>query len=456
MMAQQQLQQPQAAQLGRVPPQNLEAEMALIGSMLLGQEAVAQALDVVDAQAFYKAAHRMIFEAMVRLYNENEPADLVTVSDALTKQHQLDRVGGASYLAELASNVPTTAHAAHYGKIVKEKYVLRQLIESSTQIVTDGYAGQIDAAVLLDQAERSIFEIAERGVKREIVPVKDIIKSSIETIDNLYQRKGLITGLPTGFDDLDQMTAGFHPADLVIVAGRPSMGKSAFALNVVENLAIQDRVGVAVFSLEMSSEHLVQRMLCSHARINAHNVRRGILGKEDWGHLTAAAGKLSDVPIFLDDSSSLTMFELRSKARRLKARHDIGLIVVDYLQLMEERSIRDNRQQEISMISRNLKALARELNVAVVAISQLSRAPERRESFRPRLSDLRESGSIEQDADLVLLLFREEYYQPTEDNKGQAEIIIAKQRHGPVGTLRTAFLKEYVRFENLASRSEIS
>ncbi len=441
--------------LERLPPQNIEAEMAVLGALFLGEEAIAQVLEMVDDDAFYKEAHQQIFRAIMHLYDQRQPVDLLTVTEELKRRDLLDAVGGASYLALLASSVPTTAHVAHYARIVKDKSLLRQLIRTATRIVTDSYNGQAEPQTLLDRAEHAMFEIAERKVTREVVPMKDVIKGSIETIDRLYQRKGATTGLSTGFDDLDQMTAGLHASDLIIVAGRPSMGKSAFALGLVEHLAVQQRVPIAIFSLEMSSDHLVQRMLCSHARINAHNVRRGILSQSDWPKLTNAAGKLSEAPIFIDDSPSLPIFELRAKARRLTARHQIRLLVVDYLQLMEERSLSfaDNRQQEIALISRNLKALARELDVAVLAISQLSRAPERRETFRPRLSDLRESGAIEQDADLVLLLFREEYYTPTDENKGQAEIIIAKQRHGPVGAVKLTFLKEFVRFENLAART---
>jgi len=441
--------------LERLPPQNIEAEMAVLGALFLGEEAIAQVLEMVDDDAFYKEAHQQIFRAITHLYDQRQPVDLLTVTEELKRRDLLDAVGGASYLALLASSVPTTAHVAHYARIVKDKSLLRQLIRTATRIVTDSYNGQAEPQTLLDRAEHAMFEIAERKVTREVVPMKDVIKGSIETIDRLYQRKGATTGLSTGFDDLDQMTAGLHASDLIIVAGRPSMGKSAFALGLVEHLAVQQRVPIAIFSLEMSSDHLVQRMLCSHARINAHNVRRGILSQSDWPKLTNAAGKLSEAPIFIDDSPSLPIFELRAKARRLTARHQIRLLVVDYLQLMEERSLSfaDNRQQEIALISRNLKALARELDVAVLAVSQLSRAPERRETFRPRLSDLRESGAIEQDADLVLLLFREEYYTPTDENKGQAEIIIPKQRHGPVGAVKLTFLKEFVRFENLAART---
>ena len=441
--------------LDRVPPQNLDAEMTVLGSMLLGAEAIAQATELLDERAFYKEAHRHLFSAMLALDSEGQPADVVTLTEELRKRNLLEHVGGASYIATLAGAVPTAAHVAHYAKIVKEKALLRQLIGVATRIVGECYEHQAEPQTLLDRAESAIFEVADRRIARDAVAMKDIIKGSIETIDTLYQRKGMITGLPTGFEELDHLTAGLHASDLIIVAGRPSMGKSAFALGIAEHMAVVHKVPAAIFSVEMSKEHLVQRMLCSHARINAHNVRRGILSQSDWPKLTNAAGKLSEAPMFIDDSPNLSIYELRAKARRLKSRYGIQFVVVDYLQLMEEPTHSDNRQQEIAVISRHLKALARELDVAMLAVSQLSRAPERRETFRPRLSDLRESGAIEQDADLVLLLFREEYYTPNEDNKGQAEVIIAKQRHGPVGTLRLAFLKDFVRFENLAPGREL-
>ena len=436
--------------LERVPPQNLEAEMAVLGSMLLEEDALSAAAEVLEEAAFYKDAHRKIFSCILALYTHNVAVDLVTLTDELKRKSWLDEVGGPSYLATLTGVVPTSANVEHYCRIVKEKAILRSLIKASTHIASECYEESGGAESLLDRAEQRIFEIASNKIKQDAVAVKELIKGSIETIDNLYQHKGIITGLPTGFSELDEMLAGLHPADLIIVAGRPAMGKSSLALSLSEHAAMDKRVPVAVFSLEMSKEHLVQRMLCSHARINAHNVRSGVLSASDWPKLTQAAGKLSETPIFIDDSPSLSILELRAKARRLKARHDIGLIILDYLQLMEEPSYSDNRQQEITVISRNLKALARELRVPVIAVSQLSRAPERRETFRPRLSDLRESGSIEQDADVVLLLFREEYYNPTEENRGVAEVIIGKQRNGPTGTVKLTFIKEYTRFESLA------
>ncbi len=436
--------------LERLPPQNLDAEQAILGSMLLEEEAIVQAAELLDDGVFYKDSHRKIFATVVSLYRENTPVDLVTLTDALKQRNLLETIGGASYLTTLTSVVPTAANAQYYCRIVKQKAILRELIRATTRIASECYDGAIEPDFLLDKAESLIFEIASKKLKRDAVAMKDIIKSSIEMIDALYQRKGMITGLPTGYPDLDQELAGLQLADLIIVAGRPAMGKSSFALCIAENVAVAQKAGVAIFSLEMSKESVVQRMLCSHARINAHNVRSGMLSASDWPNLTKAAGKLSELPIFVDDSPGVSILELRAKARRLKSRHNISLVVLDYLQLMEESAIAENRQQEISIISRSLKALARELNVPVIAVSQLSRAPERRESFRPRLSDLRESGAIEQDADVVLMLFREDYYNQTEENKGVAEVIIAKQRNGPTGTVKLAFIKEYTRFEPLA------
>ena len=441
---------PDLTTLERLPPQNLEAEQAVLGSMLLEEEAVVQATELLEEAAFYRDGHRKIFAALLSLYKAHVAVDLVTLTDELKKRGALEDVGGPSYLATLTSVVPTAANAEHYCRIVKQKHILRDLIRAATHITSECYEGAMEPDHLLDRAETLIFDIASKKIKRDAVAMKDIIKSSIEMIDALYQRKGMITGLPTGFLELDQQLAGLQPAELVVVAGRPAMGKSSLALSIAEHVALGQKAGVAMFSLEMSKESLVQRMLCSHARINAHHVRTGMLSTSDWPNLTKAAGKLSEAPIFVDDSPSLSVLELRAKARRLKSRHDISLVILDYLQLMEESSRSENRQQEISVISRSLKALARELTVPIIAVSQLSRAPERRESFRPRLSDLRESGAIEQDADVVLMLFREDYYNSTDENKGIAEIIIAKQRNGPTGTVKLAFISEYTRFETLA------
>ncbi len=439
----------------RVPPQNIEAEIAVLGSMLIEEEAIAKAIEILDEKSFYKEAHRIIYKTILDLFGRNSAADIVTLTEELNKKGQLDAVGGAPYLASLASSIPTAANIEHYARIVKEKAILRHLINNATEIVQDCYESASNVNELLDKAERAIFEIATRKVEQKSLHLKDIIKDSIETIDNLYQRKENITGIPTGFHEFDVMTAGLQPSDLIIVAGRPSMGKSAFATCIAEYAGIVEKIPVAFFSLEMSKEQLVQRMLCSHARVNAHKVRTGFLSQSDWPRLVNAAGKLSEAPVFIDDTPAISVLELRAKARRFKAQHDIKLVILDYLQLMQGSIRFENRQQEISEISRSLKALARELDISLIAISQLSRAVEQRSDHRPQLSDLRESGAIEQDADVVILLLREEYYNPhLEDVKGSAEVIIAKQRNGPVGSLKLTFINEYTRFENLSTREE--
>jgi len=439
--------------LEKVPPQNIEAEIAVLGSMLIEDEAIAQAVELIQSPFFYRDAHQKIFQAIVDLYSANKAVDLVTLTEELKKRGELDGVGGAAYLTELTAAVPTAANVQHYARIVKEKSILRNLINTATQIVTQSYGGQEEASFLLDKAEKQIFDIAGSQLRTMCVSIKEIIKDSIETIEGFYRKKAHVTGLATGFDDLDMMTAGLHGGELIIIAGRPSMGKSALATCIAEYVGVHEQKAVAVFSLEMSKEQLVQRMLCSHARVQLQRARSGFLTQSDWPNLVTAAGKLAEAPIYIDDSAALTSLELRAKARRMKARHNIELVVVDYMQLMDSPAAgRENRQQEISEISRGLKALAKELNLPLIAISQLSRAPEKRETFRPRLSDLRESGAIEQDADLVMLLFREEYYHPKEENKGIAEVIVAKQRNGPIGSQNLLFLSEYTRFENLSKR----
>ncbi|MGA2775618.1 MAG: replicative DNA helicase [Candidatus Omnitrophota bacterium] len=440
--------------LDKVPPQNLEAEMAVLGSMLLDEEAISIAVETLDGSYFYKDHHKKIFEAILELYNVNKAVDLITLTNELKRTGALEEIGGPSFLASLANAVPTSANIAHYAGIVKEKGILRTLINNSTRIVSMCYETEGNIDEVVDNAEKFIFEVSERKTQGGFIPLKELVKDSIETIDQLYQKKQHVTGVPTGFVDFDIKTAGLQPSDLIIIAGRPSMGKSSLALGIAEYAGIIEKIPTAIFSLEMSKEQLVQRMLCSHAKVDAHKVRTGYLSTSDWPRLTAAAGKLSEAPIYIDDSPGISVMELRAKARRLKMHHDIQLIVLDYLQLMRGSSGIENRQQEISEISRSLKALARELNVPLIGISQLSRAVESRTDHRPQLSDLRESGAIEQDADVVVLLLREEYYSPTPDNQGIAEVIIAKQRNGPVGNLQLAFIKEYTRFENISRLSE--
>ena len=433
-------------------PQNLEAEMAVLGSMLLEEEAIGIACEKLQADSFYKDAHKKIFLSIISLYNKNKAVDLITVRDELRIKDELDSVGGPAYITELFNFVPSSANIEHYIQIVREKSILRSLISVSNHIIQEAYDKENNVSELLDRAEGLIFDISSHKKETTVVSIREIIKESIETIDRLYQKKAHVTGVPTGFIDFDTKTAGLQNSDLIIIAARPSMGKSAFAINIAEYAALTEKIPVAFFSLEMSKEQLVQRLLCSHAKLDAHKVRTGFLSTSDWPKLTSAASRLSEAPIFIDDTPAISVMELRAKARRLKSQFDIKLLILDYMQLMRG-TFTDNRQQEISEISRSLKALARELGIPLIAISQLSRAVESRQDHRPQLSDLRESGAIEQDADVVVLLLREEYYNPTEDNKGLAEINIAKQRNGPVGSINLVFLGEYTRFENLTTRS---
>ncbi len=436
--------------LEKVPPHNLEVEMAVLGSMLMDEDAISVAAEVLNPDAFYKDTHRKIFEAILGLYNSNKAVDLITLSEELKCSGLLEDIGGVSFLTSLANAVPSAANINHYVNIVKEKSILRTLINNSTRILSLCYESEGNITEVVDNAERLIFEVSDRRSQGTYLALKEIVKDSIETIDRLYQKKEHVTGIPTGYIDFDIKTAGLQPSDLIVIAGRPSMGKSALALGIAEYAGVVERIPLVMFSLEMSKEQLVQRMLCAHAKVDAHKVRTGYLATSDWPRLTAAAGKLSEAPIFIDDTPAISVMELRAKARRLKAHHDIQMIILDYLQLMRGTGNPESRQQEISEISRSLKALARELKVPVIAISQLSRAVEARTDHRPQLSDLRESGAIEQDADVVVLILREEYYNATAENQGIAEINIAKQRNGPVGSLKLTFIKEYTRFENIA------
>lgn len=441
--------------LEKVPPQNLEAEMSVLGSMLMEEEAIAQAIELLEEKSFYHEAHRKVFSAILSLYDQGKAVDLITLTEQLRKQGNLEEVEGAAYLTSLINSVPTAANVEYYARIVQEKAILRTLINTATQIVTDSYTHQQEVDFFLDKVESLIFNISQRRIRRDFVPVKELIHDSIELAEKLTQKKQLVTGLPTGFTDFDTLTSGLQPSDLVIVAGRPSMGKSALAVNIALHLGVKKKVPVALFSMEMSKEQLVQRMLCSEARVDAHKLRTGFLESRAFTDLTSAAGRLAESPIFIDDSPDISSLEVRAKARRLKSKEDIGLIIIDYLQLMQGRFRVENRQQEISEISRSLKSLARELNVPVIALSQLSRAVEAREPPRPRLADLRESGAIEQDADLVAFLYREEYYKKeTDENRGIAELNIAKQRNGPVGAIKLIFVKECTRFENYSRRPE--
>ena len=437
--------------LRRVPPQSLDAEQSVLGGILLENAALDRVVTLLSVDDFYREAHRSIFRAMLSLSERNEPVDLITLTEALRVRGQLADVGGATYLAELAERVPTAANVAHYARIVRDKSVLRSLIGAATEIAARSYDAADDVGDLLDRAEGQIFAISDREVKAGFVRFDTLLPETFETIDRLHKSKQSVTGVPTGFHDLDRMTAGLQPSDLIIVAGRPSMGKTAFCLNIAQYVGVHAGKGVGVFSLEMSKEQLVMRMLCSEARVDLAALRTGHLSNVEFDALASAADRLAHTPIYIDDTPALSALELRAKARRLARDPDakLSLIVVDYLQLMRADG-KDSREQEISEISRSLKALAKELRVPVIALSQLNRQVENRNPPKPRLSDLRESGAIEQDADVICFIYREEAYVEDTDKKGIAEIIVAKQRNGPIGSVELAFLHQYTKFEDLA------
>ncbi len=439
----------------KIPPQNLEAEQSTLGAMLLEADAIGRALEIIREEAFYQEAHRIIFRAILELYNRNEPVDYITLTDLLSRWGELDKIGGAAYLTSLTDAVPTTAHVEHYARIVREKHTLRSLIRTATQVVGRCYTEEEDAGRLLDEAEKAIFELSQDRQRGTVVQVRDVIHNAMEMVENLSKHDSHITGVPTGFPELDQITAGLQPGELVILAARPSMGKTALALNIAAYAAIEAKIPSVVFSMEMSSESLVTRMLCTDARVDLKNVRTGRLGEGDLGHLSMSAGRLFDSPIFIDDSPSNNVLEIRSKARRLKSEQKIGLVIIDYIQMMQGVGRIENRQQEIASISRSLKGLAKELRGPVLVVSQLSRAPESRvgESRRPQLSDLRESGAIEQDADVVAFIYREAYYDREKRDDKTAEIIIAKQRNGPTDTVKLIFNQNYTRFDSMSWRA---
>lgn len=436
----------------RLPPQSLEAEMAVLGAVLLDNHAFSIATESVTAESFYKKANSNIFAAMTSLAQRGEAIDMITLSEELKKLGTYQSIGGAAYLTSIMDNVHTAANAEHYAGIVLEKFILRRLITISNQLATRCYAGDQDAAEILDDAERSVFEISQQGLFRGFQPVGNIIKDKFKNIEELYQSGKHVSGLPSPFDELDSYTSGFQNSDLIIIAGRPGMGKTSFSLNLAQYLAIKEKIPVGIFSLEMAADQLVLRLLCSEARVDSNRLRTGYVKSTEYAELALVAGYLAEAPIYIDDSAGTSMMELRAKARRLKAEANVGMILVDYLQLVNVKERVENRQQQISLISRGLKALSKELEVPVVALSQLSRAVESRGGDkRPMLSDLRESGSIEQDADVVLFLYRPEVYEGEEsEHAGTAELIIGKQRNGPTGTVKLAFLKEYTRFEPLS------
>lgn len=438
--------------LVRVPPQNIEAEESVLGAILLENEAINQVLEVLSEDDFYRDAHRLCFRAMVGLADRNQPVDAITLTDALRAAGSLEQVGGPAYIAELAIRVPTAANAAHYARIVREKAVLRSLVSAATEIVGAAFEGHSNVDEFLDEAEHKIFEISERRIRPSFHTMQELTRDSLKLIERLYERRELVTGVPTGFDDLDRITAGLQPSDLIVIAGRPSMGKTALALNIACYAACQaePKVGVAFFSLEMSKEQLVLRLLCSEARVDSAKARAGYLGERDFPKLAQAAARLSEAPIYIDDSSDTSPIVLKAKCRRLKREREskLGLVIVDYLQLMRSSRPGESREKEISEISRSLKALAKELKVPVVALSQLNRQVETRPDRRPLLADLRESGAIEQDADVIAFVYRDEMYHKDSKAAGTAEVIVAKQRNGPTDTAVLTFLREYTRFEN--------
>jgi len=439
----------------RTLPHNLEAERSVLGAILLHNEAFNLAAEVIDTEDFFRVAHRRIFDKMVKLAERGDAIDLVTLKEELGRSGDLEEVGGPAYITALVDGVPRSANVEHYAKIIKEKATLRSLITSANKILSTAYDAEEEADVILDQAEHAIFAIADDKIRSGFVSLKDLAQGSLDTIEKLHARKELVTGVPTGFTDLDEMTSGLQPSDLVIVAARPSMGKTSLVLNIAQHIGTKTDMTVGLFSLEMSKEQLFLRMLTAEARIDAHRLRGGFLGERDWGNLAQAIGTLTAAKVFIDDTPSIGVLEMRAKCRRLKSEHGLHLVIVDYIQLMQGRGRFENRTIEVASISRSLKGLAKELSVPIVVLSQLSRAPEARSDHRPQLSDLRESGALEQDADVVLFIYREDQYgdknQPATDVQGVAELIIGKQRNGPTGVVKLAFIREFTRFENLAA-----
>ncbi|MBB6218734.1 replicative DNA helicase [Anaerosolibacter carboniphilus] len=435
--------------LGRIPPHNIDAEQSVLGAMILDREAIITASEIIRGDDFYKEAHKEVFEAMIDLYNRNEPVDMVTLSEELSQRQILEAIGGISYLASLSSAVPTTTNVKYYSKIVEEKAILRRLIKASSEILDKGYQAEDELNSILDLAEKNIFNISQSRSQEGFSPIKEILLESFNKIEELYQNKGGITGVTTGFADIDRKTSGLQRSDLILVAARPSMGKTAFSLNLVQNAALKGGASVAVFSLEMSKEQLVQRMLSAESHIEIQKIRNGTLTEDEWPRLAKAMGPLAQAKVFIDDTPGITVMEMKAKCRKLKMEHGLDMVMIDYLQLMSGDGKVESRQQEISAISRNLKGLAREMDCPVVALSQLSRAAELRADHRPILSDLRESGAIEQDADIVMFLYRDEYYHPDSEKKNIGEVIIAKQRNGSTGTVELAWLGQFTKFANL-------
>jgi replicative DNA helicase len=443
-----------ASSLYHLPPQSLEAEESILSAILVDNDTLLEVLEILSPKDFYRSAHQKIFAAISELFSKSEPIDLVTLSNILREHDRLEEIGGATYLANLVDTVPLAANAQHYAKIVYDKACLRRLIEKSNEITKRCFEDRGDVDNVIDFAESSIFEISENKIRPAFYPIGEIIESNIDALEERQGNRALVTGVATGFTKIDELTAGFQKSDLVIIAGRPGMGKTSFALNIAKHAAVDANIPVAIFSLEMSKEQLSLRMLSCDARIDSSRLRRGFISQDDWIKITDTAGVLSQAPIFIDDSPSITAMEIRAKSRRLKMEKDIGLIIIDYLQLMKGRISAERRDLEISEISRSLKALAKELDLPVVALSQLNRKLEERSDKRPQLADLRESGALEQDADVVAFIYRDELYNKDENNpnKGKAEIIVAKQRNGPTGFAILTFLDTYTRFENYTAR----
>lgn len=436
----------------RIPPQNIEAEQAVLGAMLIKKEAVIEAMEILRPEDFYRDAHRVVFEAIMAVFQNDSAVDMITVTEQLKKSDLLDKAGGVAGVTALANAVPTAANVVYHAKIVREKAELRELINAGSEITGWAFEDSDDVEAVMDKAEKRILEVTARENSADFTPMKDIVISVFKQIEERSTNKGGLTGVASGFTDLDRLTSGFQPSDLILVAARPSMGKTAFTLNIASYVAVHLDKPVAFFSLEMSKEQLAQRMLCSEGGIDSQRLRNGDMKDEDWEHVIAAADRLTYAPVFIDDTPGITVMELRSKARRIKAEHGLSMVIIDYLQLMSGKGSKngDNRQQEISEISRSLKALARELKVPVIALSQLSRSVESRQVKRPMLSDLRESGSLEQDADIVMFLYREDYYDKETEQQNVTEVIVAKHRNGPIDTVRLYFDKEFTRFANFA------
>jgi replicative DNA helicase len=440
--------------LNKLPPYNKEAEQSVLGACLHSADAIAKALEVLTEEDFYKAANKKIFIVMREQFEANESIDVLALAERLRKKDELDNVGGLEYLSLLEDYIPTATAVGHHAKILREKKILRDLIQTATDIVSNSYSDRDDVDTLLDRAEQSIFEISEKRTKASFYKLPDIIRENVSTLEKLSMKPGMVTGVSSGFADLDNMTAGFQPSDLIILAARPSMGKTSFALDIARYVSLHEKIPTAMFSLEMSKQQLGVRLLCSQARVDSSKVRTGYLAKSDWPKVHEAGSKLSEAKMFIDDSAALSVLDVRARARRLAAEQPLGLIIIDYLQLMHGRGGTESRQLEVSDISRGLKALAKEINVPIIALSQLSRAVEGRTDKRPMLSDLRESGSIEQDADVVMFIYRDVVYNPETDDPGKTEILVRKQRNGPIGDIQLHFENQFTRFFDRADRND--